>query len=529
MTEKQKQQLLSRINAAWTQSLDRPVALEEVDKVTWRLTYRHGETGAVTTFDCGKAELRRELRQQERNQGISRRGKATDESQERVEQQSSAAPVDMVQEGKQDCYTVLAVGVDSLWLNACYAAEDATTELEQMAPDARPLDEMTMMHLTALQQRARVAEKPVATDYEFNGACLMMYPNGGGMKSLWAFILRNDALEVKVGRGTRNGIIAKVRLSAEYLWSERDLLYSIACVHTFLMGVFDARIALQVSELHLCADIVGYDFGAGDWRDGFVRRCGLKPHFGNGVPDDEENDAIEPSDDDEGVMQGPDSVHLRYRPITGLSFGTHKSAMAAVVYNKTTYIKQKAKDTVWFHDLWQEQGWDGETEVWRVEFRFKRSLLHECEIDSAYAVADRLAALWDYASISWLRYVEPSQDTNRSRWEVHPAWHVVQGAFAVAVTPEQIEMGPVVRERKRKVNIEMMIAQLMGCFITLRAWDKARELCECEDVSLVLHDFYERGEDYLARKQKDFSAAVRYKQRLYSLVGADAGDVVAAA
>lgn len=425
-------------------------------------------------------------------------------------------------------YKVLAMGVDSLWLNACYALNDGTTALEQMQADAHPLADETFMHLAALQQQARLAEKPIETRYAFNGACLMMYPNGGGMKSLWTFILRNDALEVKIGRGTRNGIIAKVRLSAEYLWSERDLPYCIMCVHTFLMALFDAPLALQVSEIHLCADLIGYDFGAGDWRDGFIRRCGLKPHFGTpDINEDEDEGEIEQEDDEE-VVQGPDSVHLRYRPVTGLSFGTHKSAIAAVVYNKTTYITHKAKDTTWFHDLWKEQGWDGETPVWRVEFRFKRSMLHECEIDSAYAVADRLAALWEYAAMGWLRYTVPELDTNRSRWEAHPVWRVIQGAFAVMLTPEQIEMGPVVRDRKRKENVERMLAQLVGCLITLHAWDKAKELCVADDMSLVLHSFYPRAQDYLARKKKDFSASVRYKQRLYSLVGADTGDALAA-
>jgi len=426
-------------------------------------------------------------------------------------------------------YKVLAMGVDSVWLNACYALDDGTTDLEEMQADARPLAEETLLHLTALQQRARLVEKPLDTPYEFNGACLMMYPNGGGMKSLWSFILRNDALEVKIGRGTRNGIIAKVRLSAEYLWSERNLPYCIYAVHAFLVGLFNAPVALQVSEIHLCADITGYDFGAGDWRDGFIRRCGLKPHFGTPDSNGDEDEDVEPENDEDGEMvQGPDSVHLRYRPITGLSFGTHKSAMAAVVYNKTTYIKHKAKETTWFHDLWKEQGWDGSSEVWRVEFRFKREMLHECAIDSAYTVPDRLAALWEYASISWLRYVEPSQDTNRSRWDAQPVWEVVQGAFAVTLTPDQVEMGPVIRERKCKVNTDMMLAQVVGCLITLHAWDKAKELCISDDISLVLHEFYPRAQDYLARKQKDFSAAVRYKQRVYSLVGADTDDVLAA-
>jgi hypothetical protein len=422
-------------------------------------------------------------------------------------------------------YQAVNFGVDSLWLNVCYGVGD---DLEQITEARRPLEERIAEKLKDYQEMARQNEKPVPTDYEFDGACLLMYGNGGGLKSPWRFILRNHALELKVGTGKRNGIIARVRLLAEYLWREGDLRYCLYCAHAFLVAFFEEPVWIQVSRVDLCVDVAGYDFGKGDWQEGFIRRCGLSPHFSPdevvSVEDDDENETEgdETGKASEGVMlvSGPDQVHMRYRPITGFSFGSRKSAMSAVVYNKSHYIKHKKPETVWFHDLWKKRGWDGSSEVWRIEFHLCREALHSMSIESAYQLPDRLSALWEYCTIQWLRYVVPAGDSNRSRWETHAVWLLVVGVYSQEATPEQLALGPVVRERKRVVNKQRMVAQITGCLITLHAWDKDSELCQDEDLSLVLHRYYENAEGYLSSKGREFNQEVRYRQRLYSLVAA---------
>jgi hypothetical protein len=220
---------------------------------------------------------------------------------------------------------------------------------------------------------------------------------------------------------------------------------------------------------------------------------------------------------------------MRYRPITGFTFGSHRSAVSAVVYNKSNYIKYKAKTSTWFYPLWQEAGWDGESEVWRVELRLKRPALHEAEIDSAYDLVKQLAGIWQYGTQEWLRYAIPGSDSNRTRWQVHDAWLVVQAAYQQALSPEQLDMGPIIRDHKRVANIEQMVAQIVGCLITLHAWRKVQPCADDEDISEVLHDFYPNALDYLDTRQKreerkgklwDFPSEVRYKQALYSQAAA---------
>jgi hypothetical protein len=221
---------------------------------------------------------------------------------------------------------------------------------------------------------------------------------------------------------------------------------------------------------------------------------------------------------------------MRYRRITGFTFGSHKSAVSAVIYNKSDYIKYKAKSTTWFHSLWKESGWDGVEEVWRTEIRFKRPALNEAKIHSAYDLVEKLPGIWQYGTQEWLRYVVPGSDSNRTRWQVQEAWAVVQMAYQQVLAPDQLDMGPIIREQKRVANMGQMVAQIVGCFMTLHAWRLLNRICEDgADISEVLHDFYPNALDYLDERQKreekkgkqwDFVKEVRYKQALYGQVAA---------
>src|SRR5207248_6913437 len=151
--------------------------------------------------------------------------------------------------------------------------------------------------------------------------------------------------------------------------------------------------------------------------------------------------------------------------------------------------------------LWRQErnghpGWDGESDVWRVEFRFKRDFLHTLKppIEGAYDLLDQFKPLWDYAAgrltggedglpDGWLRYVVPTQDTNRSRWPVHPAWSVAQSAFSEPVEPG---LGSLVRKRIREKNLERGVAAAMGYLSTLAAWLGGEYASSDVDVSLVL-------------------------------------------
>src|SRR2546426_1122818 len=97
--------------------------------------------------------------------------------------------------------------------------------------------------------------------------------------------------------------------------------------------------------------------------------------------------------------------------------------------------------------------------VGRGTLQLARGGCHAASIEAAEDLPDYIQALWEYCAgrpggaadgwpDGWLRYVTPTQDTNRARWPVHPAWTSIQGAFL----QEDDGLGPIVRVRKREKN-----------------------------------------------------------------------------
>lgn len=74
-------------------------------------------------------------------------------------------------------------------------------------------------------------------------------------------------------------------------------------------------------------------------------------------------------------------------------------------------------------ELWEKAGWDGVTDVWRLEFQLRRELLSQHGVLNLSAVLEHLNSLWSYATTEWLRLTLPSEeDKTRSRWPLHPLW-----------------------------------------------------------------------------------------------------------
>ena len=158
---------------------------------------------------------------------------------------------------------LVGYGVDTLILNVRYS--DTFFQ-----PVKQELDETLQRELDYLQASARQDENAVATDWSFNDAVLFVEPHGAGKQ--WRWLLTCRWLTLVVSRGKFNDVIAQVRFSSEFLWSCKytdDALYK---VHTFLMSLFGELIHLQVSEVHLCTDVMGYDFAQVDYENAFVTR-----------------------------------------------------------------------------------------------------------------------------------------------------------------------------------------------------------------------------------------------------------------
>jgi hypothetical protein len=394
---------------------------------------------------------------------------------------------------------LVGYGVDTFVLNVRYA--DSSYE-----PIHKELDEPLALQLDRLQAEARFAEEAVASPWSFLDTLLFVEPHGAGRQ--WRWLLTCRWLSMVVSRGKFNDVIAQVRFSSEFLWSEIWCGDALSKVHAFLRSVFGERIHLQVSSVDLCADVTGYDFSLVNYQHHFITR-GRK----------------------QAVIYGADTVNLDNRAVSYLRFSNSSSPISCRIYNKTQEIKQKS-GKYWFHDLWRKglegpyaSSWDGSSDVWRVEVHFKREFLRNLEtpIEGAYEVLDQFQAMWRYAvgqpeggrdglPDGWLRYILPTDDTNRSRWPVHPVWTVVQSAFQ---EPAEAGLGPVVRYRIREKNIERGLAAIIGYSSTLAAWLGGQFASPDADISLLLQWLYEHGLKYLASKDRDFVKEIIKKQQRY--------------
>jgi hypothetical protein len=413
-------------------------------------------------------------------------------------------------------YTLVNFGVDTLILNVRYADETGV-------PLHSELLEEQMDELNQWQTLAKDQEQPVPVPVIFKGANLFMHPHGAG-KGQWRWLLTNDFMNLCISRGRLNGIIAQVRLSSLLLWSsehpgthQQDLWSLLREVEDFLTCLFRlsaTRLHLQVSEIHLCADIAGWDVaGCYDQQNTILTRARTRRPRGS---------ASSPEPDDcqqhgcAGVAgaflwqgpkgEAPEPVYHGFTLET-LEFGSHGSPLSCSIYNKSREIKKSGK--TWFHDIWRSHGWDGETDVWRVEFRWKREALHTLKQEGVFhgieTIADleaRLSFLWTYSAghiqggsdglpDGWLRYVTPTDDKTTTRWPVHPAWLVVQSAFTTATIeavnihtgevidyPVSTPRAKLIRERQRQVNKKRLAQQIGGCCSTLSAWLTLRDAAE---------------------------------------------------
>src|SRR5215467_3251392 len=152
----------------------------------------------------------------------------------------------------------------------------------------------------------------------------------------------------------------------------------------FLTRISGDDIAFQPSEVHIAVDVTGWDIGSCQVKERFIYRA-------------TQATAIPETLDVASAIAGPEQVIERWKRITGLPFGKHTSAVSCLIYDKTHEITYHSREKGWFRDLWAVQtntdgspAWDGESPVWRIEFRFKRPALHEFDLENVYQVLDRI-------------------------------------------------------------------------------------------------------------------------------------------
>lgn len=122
------------------------------------------------------------------------------------------------------------------------------------------------------------------------------------------------------------------------------------------------------------------------------------------------------------------SLHYSYGRFSGWSFGSGGDIVARL-YDKTLEVEKKSHK-FYLHELWKAAGWDGDSQVWRMEFEAKRNALVSLQLPKLSHLLPNQAALWRYLTENWLRLTVPTEsDSNRARWNNHPLWDFIASAF----------------------------------------------------------------------------------------------------
>ncbi len=302
--------------------------------------------------------------------------------------------------------------------------------------------------LDAWQQEARQEREPIPTELTFSYIVgdkeytqpLLMRPHGS---SIWPWLLFSDDVKVSFAPGTlTKGLFCQVRFSSHLLHmlgTERAITELESMLYDFLGQLMHE----QCSEIHICLDLQGFDFSRlqliGSQLPFVSRVTRIRDRVS--VPTEEEQEGgLTPlqvrkleetiqQEQEEPLCFHPVSICTAHRKIETLDFGSHASDISAQIYNKTKEVKKHHKE--WMPDVWLANGWDGYSEVWRLECRIKRAFLRQFELENAFEVLHLLPLLWRYCTEQWLRFVdlEVSHGSNVSRLVTHPVWQLVQHAY----------------------------------------------------------------------------------------------------
>jgi hypothetical protein len=336
-------------------------------------------------------------------------------------------------------YRIVNHNQDTLLINFKFANEDGT-------PNGATLPERVSEQLDEWQSLARKEHTPQPTGLTFSyltgsdryEQTLFIRPHGSG---IWSWLLFCDDLTLSMAYGSLNGgTYARARFSSHLLHTI-GAEQAMTRVEAMLYALLQEHFHKQVSEIHLCADIIGWDLSSIDWHHDFISRVVLIRERPELPEENEQEGGLSSSEvkklEDTIKEQINEFPHLAFpttehRKIATLDFGTHGSQISAQIYNKSREIKKHKKP--WFLPIWEANGYNPETdgEVVRLEFRIKRKWLADYELNDPAEIFTRLEQIWRYCTEEWLRYVDSSATTaNITRRPTREVWTVFQNAYTV--------------------------------------------------------------------------------------------------
>ncbi len=290
---------------------------------------------------------------------------------------SNTAPANCIKPSKSDPAdqhgtSILRTGIDSLYVS--YHG-DLHSEIEKKLERCKNYAQST-------EQEDQSKAVIYLVDHNF-----MVKPTGKGK---YAYVIVDNWFHIQIARSTTKRIpMVYVQISSELL-TRSDVSRIIISLNNVVNTIGKRAGPPSVSRVDVCTDFIT------DLDLSLLPRSAWISH------------------------SNKFNAYYEGKQLTGYVFG-EGSSISCRLYNKTVEIKKSRK--TYFEPVWKRSGWDGESDIWRLEFQYRRDVLKELLILSVEQLIDKLPALWVYSTRDWLKLTLPSEtDTTQSRWSLHPLW-----------------------------------------------------------------------------------------------------------
>ena len=164
------------------------------------------------------------------------------------------------------------------------------------------------------------------------------------------------------------------------------------------------------------------------------------------------------------TLASKDAQHRKDRKVQTFRFG--QGDIVLRVYDKSAEIRESSAKT-WFYPLW-----GGVTEnVWRVEFQVRKEVLKRFSLRTFQDLFSGSGDVLRYLvnEHTTLR-VRQDDDSNRSRWPMHPLWSLLQAHV------DTLQAQGVVRESHPD---ERLFEQMMRLAVAVEGYLKRSAAIEC--------------------------------------------------
>ena len=245
--------------------------------------------------------------------------------------------------------------------------------------------------------------------------------------------------------------------------------------------------------------------------------------------DEEEDDADPPEEEQNWAPEGG-TAHFFGAALEGITFSP-RGDLTVVWYDKARELRHRRKP--WMRVIHEASGWQPGMLLTRIEARFKRPLLRTLQatlggdrqarwFDDPWEAIAHYGDLWGYYAglpavhdlapdvthRGYMRLTIPQEDTNQSRWPLHPLWPVVQ---QVAFRPDPPLPLQVIKEVAP--DIEQIDAELFGLLVTRAMLRQAYTAPQLQVLDELAH--YADGVDAWAEARgKNFAELVRERARM---------------